>query len=116
MSLEKEKIKSISNTEKALWLRVTPTNKSLEIIDKIIRKFNHIGLEPYDETGKEINLDYHNFINDDIKYFHEEESIYLIFTTTHINIILLKDSKLFKKLEKDFMENFLFNEDQKKWV
>ncbi|MBI2629225.1 hypothetical protein HYW74_04025 [Candidatus Pacearchaeota archaeon] len=109
---EKGKIKGISHTEKVLWLKLEVNNKALKIVHEIISKFNdNIGLEQFDDNlGNYLPLEYKYYQNTDYRFFEEEESLFLVFTETHINVILLKDSKLFNKLEKEFMDHFEFIE------
>jgi hypothetical protein len=107
------KIKSISHTDKVLWIRVSPTSESIKKINQILTKFfPHENLEYFDEELGENKLEtnYEYWKNSDMKIFRENEAGYIIFTETHINIILRKESKFFSKLKEDFSSAFTFEE------
>ncbi len=64
--MKKEKIKSITHTEKIWWIRVNPTDNSLLLIYKILKKYEPTGLgwglEDYtcSQEGKNERLTYNN--------------------------------------------------------
>ncbi len=118
----KEKIKSIVHTEKIWWIRVKPTDNSLLLIDKILKKYDPTGLgwglEDYtcDQERKSERLVYNKWKNKSMNFYSEIESGYLFFMQDRIDILLRKESKLFEKLKKEFLKHFEFvkNEYSKK--
>ena len=42
--MKKEKIKSISHTEKVWWIKIRPNDKVVLTIDKILKKYDPSGL------------------------------------------------------------------------
>ncbi|GEM_PF-2673787 len=113
--MKKEKIKGLSNTEKVWWIKVSPTNRSIELLDEIMRKYDSIGLLIYDEKiGYERIPKIEECDNLDFKIINKyEESGYIIFTKNHINIILLKNCKYFNKLKEEIENNFELKENKK---
>ncbi len=108
-----EKIIWLSHTEKIWWARLTPSDKSVIKIHKILKKHNPDGwgLWLYDN---EFNPDYKKWINSDHHFFNDIESGYIIFVKPHINLLLRKDSPLFNKLRDDFLKSFKFKDPNKK--
>jgi len=115
MNMLKEKIKSLSNTKKVWWIRVSSTTQSLEYIDKIIKNFEEvkIGLDYYSEKGEDKKLKIEEWYDIDWKVeVTGEEVAYIIVTKSHINIILRKDCKKFEKLKEEFEKHFEFKKEK----
>ena len=114
--MEKEKIKSISHTEKVWLIRVKPTSRSVEYINNILTKFNlnNAGVETTyldwcdccDDKPHKFSLNYSEWKNQSIDFYPDEDSGYIFFMEDRIEILLLKNSKLFDKLRDEFLEYF----------
>ena len=101
----KEKIKGLSHTENVFWMRVKPTPMSLRYIHWVLTdNGDYFGLGT--ESKEDFNPIYSNFINNDLRFFNDNECGYIIFTKTHINIILRKETRMFEKLKADFFKRF----------
>jgi len=103
----KPKILSMTNTEKVLWLRVTPSAKSVEIIDKILRKFDSHGFG-LEADKQDFSPRYKNWVNSEEEFLSELECGYIIFSEAKIHVLLRKETKLFDKLKAEFLKNFEF--------
>lgn len=101
----KEKIKSISHSEKMFWMRVRPTSKSLVYIHQILMGYDDFryGLSMPEKEFKPI---YSRFVNTDMDFFADNECGYIFFSKTHISIILRKETKMFEKLKAAFLAKF----------
>lgn len=113
MEIKKEKIKSISHSEKMWWIKINPTTKAVKFIHDIIREHSPDGWG-LELSAKLTNPTYKNWKNYETKFYNDLECGYLIFRKTHINLLLRKDCKLFNKLKKSILEHFEFVKTKKK--
>lgn len=105
----KEKIKSISHSNKIWWIRVSATSKSIECINKILKKFDsfNLGLEDCTcDLGEKFSTEYSFWKNQGLSFFTDNECGYIFFMENKINILLRKENKLFIRLKKEFLKNF----------
>jgi len=82
LKMKKEKIKSISHTDKIWWIRVRPTSKSVVYINKILKHFDpwHFGLKDCScELGEKYSIKYNFWKNRGISFFTEEECGYIFY-------------------------------------
>lgn len=106
---KKEKIKSISHSDKIWWISVRPTPTSIIYINKILKNFDpqELGLEDCScELGEKFSSKYNFWKNRGISFFVDNECGYIFFMEDKVNILLRKESKLFDGLRKAFLGYF----------
>ncbi|MBW3022634.1 hypothetical protein KY308_00840 [Candidatus Woesearchaeota archaeon] len=103
----KPKIKSVTNTEKMLWLRLTPSMQTVKLIHQILKKYDPYcwGLVSHES---DFAPKYKDWINMYQYFFSNLECGYVIFTEPEIHLMLRKETKVFDKLKIEFMKNFEF--------
>lgn len=107
----KGKIFWLSNTKKVLRFRINAASSSIQYINTILKKYDPFGygLEDIDAcSGKKFSTKYTIWKNREFSFFPDDECVYIFFMADKIVIILRKDSKLFNKLKKDFLNHFEF--------
>lgn len=104
-------ITGISNHKKTLRVNILSMKKTVKLLDKIFTKMNfEYFFEEYDyKKGEYISIhEPKKFMGQTIPFFNEEETGFIIFKSKNIEIILLKDSKYFKKFEEELFSIFEF--------
>lgn len=117
----KEKIKSISHNQKVWNIRVSSTSKSINYINKILTKLDPQNLRlsgtyldnwcdfcDQCENNKphKFSLNYKWWRNNSLHFYFDEDAGYIFFMEDRVEILLLKDSKLFYKLRDEFLRYF----------
>lgn len=105
-------ITHVANRKKTLRIQLPLKEKIIKSIDEMLMKVgedfsyfeycNHkTGICDYSHKPKDLK-------NETISFFDDEESGFIIIKENTIDIILLKNSRLFKKLEKNVFSIFDF--------
>jgi hypothetical protein len=103
--MNKEKILSLSNTEDAMWYKLSPGDETLKKIDLIFDIYDNL----YEEDSENIHA-YSYHISSGDMHFHKETKnfiVYFIFTKNSAHIILRKTLD-WKKYDKEIYNNFEF--------
>lgn len=115
-----KKLKSIThllNGRRSIVIDIKINRNIIKMIDKILLKFypNSSFFEEYNDKNNEFKLDYNikNYKEHTIQFFPDEESGFLIFKKEIIQIIILKNSRHYKKLEKEIFAVFEFVDSPK---
>jgi hypothetical protein len=109
--MAKAKIYSISNTEKTLWIRIKRTESVIKDINSVLigAVKSSKGICFYnDKTGEDYLPKYSKLIGSDSMFYLDEESVYLMFFSKTVAIVLRKDSKHYDKLHKLILDKFKF--------
>ncbi len=86
--MNKEKILGLSNTDDAMWYRLSPSDETLKLLDDIFDIYDYL----FEEDAKNIHS-YAFQIEFGDKNFHKETEnfiVYFIFTKTNAHVILRK--------------------------
>ena len=97
--------------DKTLWLRVSATSFSVEYINIILKKYGSAidSLEGCSgEDMEKFSTEYRCWNNREFTFFTGDECGYIFFMKNRIEVILRKESKLFNKLKKEFLDYFEF--------
>ncbi len=112
--MKKEKLISLTNMDKTLWFTVSATSFSVEYINTILKKYSSIdGLEGCScEDMEKFSTKYRCWNNRKFTFFTGDECGYIFFMKDRIEVILRKESKLFNKLKKEFLDYFEFKKSK----
>ena len=105
MVKNKDKISGITNTKKILWIRIKHSKKNIRRLDGILKKFgkDYFSIFYRFEENQERTKNRLDFSFD---FYSNIEAGYVIPDIRYINILLRKDSKLFRKLRKGVFDYF----------